>query len=83
MGWGDAGGFLCESCRAMAIASEAGPNPMQRRSRSSSGDELGEDEIWPLACPFDRCPLVEKVRCITSNCPLSAGIPFVPGSGIS
>lgn len=33
-------GDLHASWRAMVIASEAGPNPMQRRSESSSCDKL-------------------------------------------
>ena len=44
------------SCKAMAMARDAGPNPTQRRSRVVSGEELASAEaevrrpfgVWPL-----------------------------------
>ena len=46
-----AGEVVWVSWRAMAIANDAGPNPTQRRSRSSSGDDL--ERVWPLLLPFE------------------------------
>lgn len=42
---------MLASWRAMAIASEAGPKPTQRRSRTSS--EVGDMEaVWPFVWPL-------------------------------
>ena len=43
---------MLASWRAMAIASEAGPKPTQRRSRTSS-EEVGDMEaVWPFVWPL-------------------------------
>lgn len=52
----------CWSWRAMAIAREAGPNPIQRRSRVSSVDEFEDDRrvrmlLWPLVKGLLMCML--------------------------
>lgn len=48
------------SWRAIAIAREAGPKPMQRRSRVSLGEEDRGDVVWPLRCMLVRCPFKEE-----------------------
>lgn len=59
LGAGEEEDWVFASWRAIAMASEAGPKPMQRRSRISS--EFGIEEEWPLRCSESISPLRGEV----------------------